>query len=368
MNLIKKFIINEPVLFAASILGIISMFFVPPDMEYLGYIDLKTIVCLMCLMISLKGIEEAGLLKSVSAKLTSSIKSLRVLRLLLVFLCFFAAMLMTNDVALLALIPITIAVLSSCGMEKYIITTVVLQTLAANIGSSLIPIGNPQNLFIYINYEIPFPDFVLTTLPFVAFGSLLLLIICLVLRSPALEKSSQDTRQVTDKKLLIVFTLLFILSLVIVFGGGPYILTGIVVVLITFLYNKAVLKKIDYSLLLTFAVIFILVGNIARIDAVNSVISEWTERDTTFTAVISSQLISNVPAAIMLSGFTEKSRELLLGVNIGGLGTLIASMASVISFKIYTRHNKKGTAKYLLVFTVFNIGFLLLILLFRGFI
>lgn len=360
MRLIRK----EPVLIFAAVLAFVSMFFIQPDAKYIHYIDFKTLFCLLCLMISIKGIERAGLLYTLSLKLTARTKSLRALMFLLVFICFFASMFITNDVALLALVPITLSVLSLCGLGGWSATIIVLQTLAANIGSGLTPIGNPQNLFLFMRYNFTPGGFLLKTLPFVLFGGFLLAMSCLFIPNQAIQ-SKVDTVPPVDKKLLIASVALFLLSVTVVFGFVPYWIATVIVVAVMAVIDHRTLLTVDYSLLFTFLAIFILVGNIARIEAINNYISGWTQKDTLLTAVVSSQFISNVPAAVMLYGFTNNASELLVGVNIGGIGTLIASMASVISYKLYAGVYKQSIFHFLKVFTLFNALFLILIFIFQ---
>lgn len=350
MSFIKK----EPVLTAAGVLAVISMFFAPPDAAYLQYIDFKTLSCLLCLMISLKGIEREGFLTALSVKLSSRIKSLRTLGFFLVFLCFFISMLMTNDVALIALVPITLAVLFMCRLEKYAAFIVVMQTLAANIGSSLTPIGNPQNLFLFVRYGFNPAQFIFTILPFVLFGGALLTVLCFILPRQPITREAAEV-PVIRRKAVAAYCVMFALAVVSVFGLIPYPAAVIIIAAAAFIMDRRTLTKVDYSLLLTFIAIFVFVGNISRVDMISNFISGWAQRDTMLTAVAASQFISNVPAAVMLSGFTENSSGLLVGVNAGGLGTLIASMASVISYKLYMAVFPNGSRRYLALFTLLNV-------------
>lgn len=339
------------------------MFIVPPDAEYIKYIDLKTLVCLLSLMIALKGIEREGLIAIASAKLSSRLGNLRVLTFFLVFTCFFASMLMTNDVALIALVPITLAVLSLCEKLEYTAYIIVLQTIAANIGSSLTPIGNPQNLFLFVRYGFEPVRFLVTMLPFVLFGGVLLALSCMFLPNLPIRQEPSAAPPVRGKA-SVAYGLMFCLAVAAVFGVLPYWISAAFIVMATFFVDKRTLLKVDYYLLLTFVVIFVFVGNIARIEWLSDLISGWVQRDTMLTALAASQFISNVPAAVMLSGFTDNAVGLLVGVNAGGMGTLIASMASVISYKLYATTFPSGTLRYLLLFTLMNVLFLSLSLVF----
>jgi len=343
----------------AAICAVISAAIVPLDWGYVKYIDFKTLFCLFCLMVSLKGIEREGVLSAISVKLASGMKSLRALTFLLVFICFFTSMLITNDVALIAFVPITLSVFSLCGLTKYSAIAIILQTLAANIGSSLTPIGNPQNLYLFMHYPFTAGHFLLTTLPFVLFGGALLAVACLLVpNQPICQKPSPS--MVICRKPIIAYCVMFVIAVATVFGLIPYLAATVVIAVTAFGIDRHTLRKVDYTLLLTFAVIFIFVGNIARIEFVQDIILYCVQRDSLLTATISSQFISNVPAAVMLSEFTNNASQLLMGVNVGGLGTLIASMASVISYRLYAASDRKGIRRYLGLFTVLNIIFLLL--------
>lgn len=359
------FIQKEPVLTAASILALISVFFVPPDAAYLQYIDFKTLLCLFCLMTALKGIEREGLLNAISVKLSSGMNDLKSFIFLLVFTCFFASMFMTNDVALIALIPITLSVLSLCGQERHTALVVVLQTIAANIGSSLTPIGNPQNLYLFTRYEFDLPSFLRVTFPLVLFGGVLLVLVCFFIpRYPISQVIS--TSPAIRKRPVIAYAAMFFLAVAAVLRLVPYQAAALIILAATAILDRRTLGQVDYCLLLTFAAIFIFVGNLARIDWVYQAVSGLIRKDTMVTAALLSQFISNVPAAVMLSGFTDNASSLLAGVNVGGMGTLIASMASVISYKLYAAAYPRKTFLFLGIFTAINLLFLIALLLFEG--
>lgn len=305
-------------------------------------------------MIALKGIEREGLIAIVSAKLSSRLGNLRALTFFLVFTCFFASMLMTNDVALIALVPIALTVLSVCGRPEYAAYIIILQTLAANIGSSFTPIGNPQNLFLFVRYGFKPVQFLVTMLPFVLLGGVMLAFFCLLLPGLPIRQEPTNAPPVRGKA-VVAYSVMFCLAVAAVFGVLPYFISAPIIVAAAFFVDKRTLLKVDYSLLLTFAAIFVFVGNIARIEWLGNLISGWAQKDTVLTALTASQFISNVPAAVMLSGFTDNAAELVTGVNVGGMGTLIASMASVISYKLYATAFPNGSRRYLMMFTAINV-------------
>jgi len=264
----------------------------------------------------------------------------------------------TNDVALITFVPLTIVVFSLCNEQKSILLTVVLQTVAANVGSSLTPVGNPQNLFIYSFYGMPLKDFFLTMFPLVSMGALLLVALLFLIpsQSEGFYVQIQEVPPLDAKKLL-KYLLLFLLSLGAVFDLVPWF---IAVALVMLFSEKEVLKRVDYSLLLTFVGFFIFVGNLGEIEQVKKTLQGLLKGREFLTSLLASQMISNVPATLLLSQFTENGRQLLLGVNAGGCGTLIASMASVISFKCYAQYRPSDTGKYLFAFTWVNILFVML--------
>ncbi len=337
---------------------LISMLFVTPGKGYLEYINWKTLVCLWGLMLSLKGLERENLLKNISIWIVNYARQSRILLFTLVFLCFFASMAMTNDVALIALVPVTLSIIKLYGLEKYAALVIVLETIAANIGSSLTPIGNPQNLYLFSYYRIPMADFLLTTAPIVITGGLLLYFSCLAV--PKINFLTVKPAQIlrSKKRVLAVYLSFFTLAVLAVFGVISFWLMAAVIFTALLVYNRKLLTMIDYSLLFTFIFIFIFVGNLANITAVNSFISGMTAKNALLTSIVTSQFTSNVPAAVLLSKFTNDAQGLLSGVNIGGMGTLIASMASVISYKLFAASYREQNIYYLKIFTVWNLLFL----------
>lgn len=358
---LKTFIAREPVLTIALFLAGISLFFVPPNPNYLHYIDGKTLGCLFALMLVVAGFRKLYLFTFLSLYLLRFAKSSRQVSALLVGITFFASMLVTNDVALITFVPLTIVVFSLCKDTRPILLTITLQTIAANVGSSLTPVGNPQNLFIYSYYQLPLLQFFGTMLPY-AMGGFLLLAVCLLGIPGNKEPFELQAQEVPamNKSLLVRYLLLFLLSLAAVFDLVPYPLAVLIVIVAS---EKILLKDVDYSLLLTFIGFFIFVGNLGQLPSVVKTLQSLLYEREFFVSLAASQVISNVPATLLLAQFTTNATELLKGVNAGGCGTLIASMASVISFKIYAHYDSSKALRYLGVFTLFNILFILLFLL-----
>lgn len=360
---------KEAVLSVAVILAVVSSFLVHPDKEYLGYIDFRTLAILFCLMAVMAGLQQIGLFGYVAEKLLKLVKHVRGIIFILIMLCFFSSMLITNDVALITFVPFTFIVLKMIlgeRAEKLIVPVVVMQTIAANLGSMLTPIGNPQNLYLYGKTSMNFGSFIGFMLPYTVIAFILLTAWCLLFPYKGEKQAAlqlvKETSLVTYKKQLTVYGVLFVLCLLTVAHILSYEVTLLAVLVVVFFLDKNVLGKVDYALLLTFVGFFIFIGNMGRIPAFHAFIQEIITGNEVLTSVIASQFMSNVPAALLLSGFTNQYELLIIGTNLGGLGTIIASMASLISFKYIGKEYKNLRGKYLLYFTVANILFLFVFL------
>ena len=360
---------KEAVLSVAVILAVVSSFFVHPDKEYLGYIDFRTLAILFCLMAVMAGLQQIGLFGYVAEKLLKLVKHVRGIIFILIMLCFFSSMLITNDVALITFVPFTFIVLKMIlgeRAEKLIVPVVVMQTIAANLGSMLTPIGNPQNLYLYGKTSMNFGSFIGFMLPYTVIAFILLTAWCLLFPYKGEKQAAlqlvKETSLVTYKKQLTVYGVLFVLCLLTVAHILSYEVTLLAVLVVVFLLDKNVLGKVDYALLLTFVGFFIFIGNMGRIPAFHAFIQEIITGNEVITSVIASQFMSNVPAALLLSGFTNQYELLIIGTNLGGLGTIIASMASLISFKYIGKEYRNLRGKYLIYFTVANILFLFVFL------
>ncbi len=359
---IKIFIKKEAVLCISALCAAITMFFVPPSAEYIEYIDFRVLCLLMCLMAVVAGFKSVGVFRFLTYQLLRRIKSGRVLGVTLVLLPFFSSMLVTNDVALIVFVPFTILLLSGLGCQKSIIPIIVMQTVGANLGSMATPVGNPQNLFLYSAYNLGAGEFFSVTLPLTAVSLVLLLLGTLPIMPKSLPEQELKSEKITSAKKLAVYALLFGLCLLTVFRVVTYQATTVILIAAFFIVDRKLFKEIDFMLLLTFVCFFIVSENLGRVEAVREFLQTLLDKSTIFTSVGASQVISNVPAAVLLSGFTDNWRELLSGVNIGGLGTPIASLASLITLKLYmTAPGAKGM-KFLGVFTVVNVIGLCLLL------
>ena len=362
MRKIKEFLKKETVLCIAALCAAATMLLVPPDREYLHYIDWRVLCLLLCLMAVVAGFKSLGAFDWLTYQLLRRIKSGRVLGVTLVLLPFFCSMLVTNDVALIVFVPFTLALLESLGCAGSMIPVIVLQTVAANLGSMATPVGNPQNLYLYAAYSLEAGEFFSVVLPLTLVSLAGLTVASLPVLPRALPEQKLEEARILSARRMGIYAGLFVLCLLTVFRIVPYPVTTAVVVAALFLADKKLLKEIDFMLLLTFVCFFVVSENLGRVEAVREFLQSLLEKSTLLTAVGASQVISNVPAAVLLSAFTNEWRELLAGVNIGGLGTPIASLASLITMKLYLLWPGAKIGKFLLWFTAVNVAGLVILL------
>lgn len=350
------FVKANAVVLIAAFASIITSFIVPPDREYLGYFDFKTLTCLFCVLAVVCALRNIRFFYTMAKAIIRKFKNAKFTILALVYITFIGSMLIANDMALLTFLPLGYFVLHTTGKEKYMAFTYIMQNIAANLGGMLTPFGNPQNLYLYTKFEIPDAEFVKIMFPPFIVAISLITVLCLIfVKSEPLEIEEKAAE--LPKARVAVYLALFALSILIVFRTVPFVL-GLIVIPVSLLFlDREALKQVDYALLLTFVFFFIFSGNMARIDVVRTFFSALLEKNTLIFSALSCQVISNVPSAILLSQFTLNYRDLLLGVNIGGVGTLIASLASLITFKAYTKDQPGHTLRYILKFTAFNVLF-----------
>lgn len=365
LHSVKAFIKKEAVLCIAALCAAATMFVVPPDKEYLSYIDFRVLCLLLCLMAVVAGFKSVGAFKVLTYQLLSRIKSGRILSVTLVLLPFFLSMLVTNDVALIVFVPFTLGLLSGLGCKKSIVPIIVLQTVAANLGSMATPVGNPQNLYLYSAYNLSAGNFFSCVLPLTAVSLIVLAAAAIPVLPKNLPAQKCDKETLSNTKSLIVYSVLFVLCLLTVFRVIPYPVTTAIVVLAFVFIDRRCLKEIDFMLLLTFVCFFTVSENLGRVEVIRDFLQTLLQKSTLLTSVGASQIISNVPSAILLSSFTDNWRELLAGVNIGGLGTPVASLASLITLKIYMQSENSKIINFLGVFTLANIVGLVLLLAFQ---
>ncbi len=359
MTKIKEFIKKEIVLIISFVLAVISTFFVTPSKEYFEYIDFRTLGLLFCLMIVMAGLNNLGIFKFIAEKMLTKVKTVSGLALILGLLCLFSSMIITNDVALITFVPFTITALKLSGKMDKLIWIITIETVAANLGSMLTPIGNPQNLYLFSAFNMSMGDFVFTILPYALLSLILVIITCLITGKGMVDNERTELKTNFSKPHIVIYSILFFLSLFTVFRVIPYIITVTITIAVILIFDRKLILKVDYSLLFTFVFLFVFIGNLGKIESISEFLKSIVSGNEVIVGILSSQVFSNVPATILLSKFTEKAKDLLIGVNLGGLGTLIASMASLISFKFVAKE-KVGTGKYILTFTVVNIAFLML--------
>lgn len=357
MKTVISLLKNEIVLVISLLLAVVSVFFVPPSRAYLGYIDFRTLALLFCLMAVMAGLNRLGLFRRMAGALLSRVRTVRGLGLTLCLLCFFSAMAVTNDVALITFVPFSVVALRFAGRIEKLIPLITLETVAANLGSMLTPVGNPQNLYLFSTYEMGAGEFFFAVLPYGVLSLVLTVLSAILLGGEGLESRREEEVEAFDRKRCWLYGALFVLSLCTVFRLVPWGVTLGVTLAAVVVADRRCLHHVDYSLLLTFVFLFVFIGNLGHIGPVSDYLERAVTGREVMAGVLASQVFSNVPAAILLSGFTENAADLLVGVNLGGLGTLIASMASLISYKFVAKGNV-SSGRYLLVFTVVNLLFL----------
>lgn len=384
---IKIFLKNETVLAISFLLAVLSALVVRPDSKYAEYIDFRTLALLLSLMLVVAGAAKLGIFRWIAGKLVNTASDMRQLALILIMLCFVFSMFITNDVSLITFVPLAIEVLTMAHMEQYMIKVIVLQTVAANLGSMLTPIGNPQNLYLYGLSGMGVKDFCMLMLPYTMTALVMLVVSVFIfigkdrLTAETIHSTNGGCADtvVTDRAALqdtipsaagidkcvalvriryVMYALLFVLCLLTVARVIPYQALLVIILAAVAVADRDVLGRADYSLLLTFVFLFVFIGNIGRVEAVSEFLSEIISGHEVITGILASQVMSNVPAAILLSGFGSNIRGLIVGVNLGGLGTLIASMASLISYRFYAGSRESSVSRYMVFFTLVNVIFL----------
>ncbi len=358
---IQKFIKKNMVMVIALLAAVVTSCIVPPDEAYAGYFDVKTLVCLFCVLAVVCALKNIHFFYMLARKIVRAFKNTRMTVLALVYITFIGSMLIANDMALLTFLPLGYFVLTTTGKEKYMAFTFIMQNIAANLGGMLTPFGNPQNLYLYSVFEIPNLEFMQIMAPPFVLAVLLITVCCLLfVKNEPLHLDDVQIELNPYKTFL--YLGLFALSIAIVFRGISYWIGLVVIPLVLLVVDRKALQKVDYPLLLTFVFFFIFAGNMARIEIVREFFSALLEKNTLLVSAFSCQFISNVPSAILLSQFTQNYADLLVGVNIGGVGTLISSLASLITFREYVKHNPGKTGYYIGMFSLFNFSFLIILL------
>ncbi len=363
----RGFAKKNAVMLIAFAAALITSLFVPVDKEYIGYFDFKTLSCLFCVLAVVCALKDINFFFVIARKIVHFFKTARMSILALVYITFIGSMLIANDMALLTFLPLGFLVLSSTGKQKYMAFTFIMQNIAANLGGMLTPFGNPQNLYLYTKFNIPNGEFMgIMAPPFIL--SVVLITLCCIIFVKNEPLMISDEKMELDGKRTALYLALFALAIAIVFRGIPYWIGLIIIPAVLFFADRHALESVDYPLLFTFVFFFIFAGNMARMDAVRDFFSTLLSKNTLLFSALSCQCISNVPSAILLSRFTGNYAELLIGVNVGGVGTLIASLASLITLREYVKHDPKSTRRYIAEFSAFNFGFLIILIAFEQFV
>ena len=357
---VKNFIKKNTVMTVALTAAVITSFTVPIDREYIGYFDFKTLTCLFSVLAVVCALKNIRFFYILAKRIVRIFKNTRMSILALVYITFIGSMLIANDMALLTFLPLGYFVLTTTGKERHMAFTFIMQNIAANLGGMLTPFGNPQKLYLYTKFNIPNGEFITIMAPPFALSVALITLCCIVFIKPE-PLDIPDGEDKLPPARTALYLCLFALAIAIVFRGIPYWIGLIVIPAVLLFADRKALAAVDYPLLFTFVFFFIFSGNMARIGAVREFFSVLMEKSTLLFSVLSCQCISNVPSAILLSQFTDNYPDLLVGVNIGGVGTLIASLASLITFREYCRHNPGKAGYYVRTFSLFNFGFLIIL-------
>ena len=336
-------------MFSVSLIfAIVTSIISPPK---LSYINFQVLILMFNLMMAVSAFKRLNLFDKIAIEILTKHKNLRMVSLILTSLCFFSSMLITNDVALIIFVPLTMVIAKKSGFNP--IRTVIFETLAVNIGSSLTPMGNPQNLYLFSYFNMGLLPFLKVTISFVAIGAVLLVVLNQRIPNIKLEFDLEKI-SIKNKKSLIVYSCLFIVVILSVFNAFDYRLAFIITLIVSFIIDKKLFREVDYFLLLTFVCFFIAIGNLSNIAFVNEFLKSIITDDKSvyFSSIIFSQFLSNLPCAILLSKFSDYWQQILIGVNIGGTGTIIASLASLISYKFYSK--EYDGKRYLIRFSLYN--------------
>jgi len=358
---------KEVVLSIAIVAAIITCFFVPPDAKYLDYFEYKTLIALFCMLSVVAGLKFTNVFELISKKMIGLFHTRRSVIYALVFGTYFFDMIVANDMSLITFLPLAYIILHSTGNDKYLAFTFIMMTIAANMGGMITPYGNPQNLFLFSFYEMGLLDFLSSLVLQAATILVMLFISGLFIKNETLHLIN-DKKLDIKKKQLTVYAILFVFVILSIFRVVPHVVTLGLVVLSILIMDRKRFKEVDYALLATFCVFFVFSGNIARIPAISNFIASIvgpSGENVLIAGIVSCQFISNVPTAIFLSNFTDPAycADLLVAVNVGSLGIIISSLASLITLKEYLKHQPEGFKRYMLMFTGINTTFLIVQLL-----
>ena len=364
MKKLSYLILKDKVFLIAFVLAIVTMFIIPPSKEYFGYINYKVLVVMFTIMLSVSGIFESHLFYFIATKLVMHFKNMRFISLSIVFTTFLLSMFLTNDAVLLTLIPFSIFIFKHINMEKHIIPIIVLQTIAANLGSALTPMGDPQNIYLFAHYQLNFSNFISMTLPISVIGGILVLTTTALIFPKQIVVLNIAAPTVNLKKLFI-YLIILLNALLLILQIIPLVYAFLITLLLGLLFGRHLFKRVDWYLILTFVSFFIITGNLSQMTSIGNFFSKYlnSSNNVYLISVATSQIISNVPAAVLLSTFTDVTyvKALLQGVNVGAMGTLVASLASLISFKYILRDFPKMAKRYIFIYSCISIIYMVII-------
>ncbi|MBE5926628.1 MAG: citrate transporter [Lachnospiraceae bacterium] len=359
---IKSFIKNQTVLFIAIIAMLITCIIIPPDDSYLEYFNFTTLATLFCTLSVVNAFADIHIFEIISKSIIVRLRNLRRATFGIVFITFFGSMILANDMALLTFLPLGYYLLKNTDNKQYMAYVFILQNIAANLGGMLTPFGNPQNLYLYSYYNIDTVKFMAIMFrPFIV-STIVIIILCLFVKPVPLVLKNNNKYFLNLPK-TVIYSFLFIFSILIVLRIFPYVLGTGIITLLLIVMDRHAIKTVNYPLILTFCAFFVFSGNMARIPEVHMLFNKILPIDTLFFGILSCQFISNVPSAVLLSHFTNDYASLLPAVNIGGLGTLIASLASLITFSEYRKHKPDDIRSYITKFSIINFAFVMLLLI-----
>ena len=365
INWLIEFSKKQAVLAIATIAMLVTCLIIPVDASYLEYFNWRTIATLFCTLEVVAAFSHIHVFEIISKNIVLKLHNLRNATLGLVMITFVGSMLLANDMALLTFLPLGYFVLNSTGHKKAMAFTFIMQNIAANLGGMVTPFGNPQNLFLYAYYHMGTLEFIQIMLPAFIVATIMILGICLFVKPIPLELK-KDEAYTLDKKRTVIYSILFICSILIVFRVIPYLLGTLLITVALYALDQDAIKEVNYPLLATFCVFFVFSGNMARIPMVSGFFEYLLPKNTLLFGILSCQLISNVPSAVLLSHFTSDYASLLPAVNIGGCGTLIASLASLITFSEFKKHNPDKTKSYVLKFSAINFSFVIVLFILQS--
>lgn len=372
MQALTKFSKRHAVLTVSFILAVLSCFITPPNPGYLKYIDYRTICLLFSFMCVIAGLRRLGLFDELSKVIIRRTTAERSVAAVLVVMSFGMAMFLTNDITLVTLVPLTLIIFANDGstigadQKRLLVVTLVIESLAANFGGMMMPFGSPQNIYLYSFFNLTMRQFFTTMLPYAVPGLVILLVIirCIkfentidVARLDALPPLKHTPQA---RWALVVFLILFGLAILSVAKVVNYLVATAVILLAMVILDRRAILKVNYVLLLTFIFFFIFVGNISRLTMLQTVIQHSVHHHEVLVSILASQVTSNVPAAILISKFTHDGLGILIGTNVGGMGTLIASMASLITYQLLTAKYPDTKGMFIKYFSLYNFALLVL--------